>query len=217
MKKAVFAIALVVFLAACLPTSPAPVPAGPSPVVDAAGTGAAMVKTAVALTMTALPTRTAAQIEITASPTLVPDVLPSETTTPAAPALVEPVLAASTGTFEAITSTPAPATLPNGPVTDTLTPGVLTYGTLPPAVPFAYVTLVNKAKTQAYISLQVVTAEGGPTIIEYPVRGKIKFQAPVGNYLYVAWVGGREMVGEFKLRKDDDLEIFLYRDRIEIR
>jgi hypothetical protein len=123
----------------------------------------------------------------------------------------------ATGTFEAITSTALPATLPGGLGTATLTPGVLTYGTLPPAVPFASVTLINRAKTQAYISLQVVTDEGGPTIIEYPVRGRIKVQAPVGSYLYVAWVGGRKMVGEFRLHREDDLEITLYRDRIEIR
>jgi hypothetical protein len=132
-------------------------------------------------------------------------------------AAVNPTLAVSTGTFEAVTSTPVPENLPVGSATTTHTPAVLTYGTLPPAVPFAYVTLVNRAKTQAYISLQVVTAEGGPTIIEYPVRGRIKFQAPVGQYLYVAWVGGRKMVGEFRLHHEDDLEILLYRDRIEVK
>jgi hypothetical protein len=79
------------------------------------------------------------------------------------------------------------------------------------------VTLVNRAKTQAYISLQVVTEEGGPTIMEYPVQGRIQIQAPVGQYLYVAWIGGRKMVGEFRLHRDDDLEIFLYRDRVEVQ
>ena len=151
----------------------------------------------------------------TESPTTQP--LPSETATLTATSVVEPLTSVPTGTFDAATSTFFPTPLPPGSATTTLTPGVLTYGTLPPAVPFASLTLNNRAHTQAYISLQVVTAEGGPTIIEYPVRGKIRIQAPVGQYLYVAWVGGRKMVGEFKLHKDDDLDIFLYRDRVEIR
>jgi hypothetical protein len=122
-----------------------------------------------------------------------------------------------TATFDIVTSTNVIMTaVPAGAASMTPTLGVLTYGTLPPAVPFSNVTLINRSKRQAYISLQVVTAQGGPTIIEYPVRGQIKIQAPTGQYLYVAWVGGREMVGEFRLHKDQDLSIILYKDRVEI-
>jgi len=122
-----------------------------------------------------------------------------------------------TATFIVATSTDLPATLPVGPATVTLTPGVLTYGTLPPAVPFSRLTLLNKSKRQVYISLQVVTAEGGPTIIEYPVRRQVELKAPIGSYLYVAWVGGRKMVGEFRLHKDEDLVIIIYSDKIIVR
>jgi hypothetical protein len=94
---------------------------------------------------------------------------------------------------------------------------IRTYGTLPPAVPFSNVTLINRARAEAYISLQVVTEQGGPTIIEYPVEGRVRIQAPIGHYLYVAWVGGRKMVGEFRLKHDQDLSIILYRDRIEVK
>jgi hypothetical protein len=106
-----------------------------------------------------------------------------------------------------------------GPGGATLTPtlGILTYGTLPPAVPYAAIILVNKSKTQAYISLQVTTAQGGPTIIEYPVEGTVKIQAPTGSYLYVAWVGGRKMVGEFRLRNSDDLTITLFKDKVVVQ
>jgi hypothetical protein len=214
MKKAFFSIALILLTAACLPLTPAP-PA--PPVVDNAGTAESMLKTAIVQTLTAQPTGTTLPPVSSATSTSTPVILPSETETMTASPTVDPVLAAATGTFEAITSTAVPAFSPVGPATTTHTPAVLTYGTLPPAVPFANVTLVNRAKTQAYISLQVVTAEGGPTIIEYPVHGRIKIQAPVGQYLYVAWIGGRKMVGEFKLHKEDDLEILLYRDRVEIK
>ena len=215
MKKAAFGVVVVFLLTACLPLTPAP--PVPSPIVDGAGTAEAMLKTAIVQTLTAKPTRTPVLVVSPATPTLSSEVPPTETEIVTATAVVDPVMTASTGTFEAITSTPLPASLVQGPVTATLTPGVLTYGTLPPAVPFAKITLNNRAKTQAYISLQVVTAQGGPTIMEYPVRGKIEIEAPVGNYLYVAWVGGRKMVGEFRLRQDEELELFLYRDRIEIK
>ena len=219
MQRAILSVALILLTAACLPLTPAPAPPAP-PIVDNAGTADSMLKTAVAQTLAVLSTDTPvlAVSSATSSPTSSPEILPSETATMTAtlPA-ADPALAAATGTFEAITSTPGSATFPAGPATTTHTPAVLTYGTLPPAVPFANVTLVNRAKTQAYISLQVVTEEGGPTIIEYPVHGRIKIQAPVGHYLYVAWIGGRKMVGEFRLHRDDDLEIFLYRDRVEVQ
>ena len=217
MKKAVLSLTLVLFLTACFPLTPAP-PA-PSPIVNGAGTAEAVLKTAIAQTLTAQPTGSPTPVlaESSATPSLPSEIPPTETETMTVTVAADPALAASTGTFEAITSTPLPATFVQGPSTNTLTPGVLTYGTLPPAVPFSYITLNNRSRTQAYISLQVNTAEGGPTIIEYPVRGRIKIQAPVGSYLYVAWVGGRKMVGEFRLRHDEDLELLLFRDRIEIR
>jgi len=88
---------------------------------------------------------------------------------------------------------------------------------LPPAVQFSNITLVNKAKAEAYISLQVTMPDGQYSIIEYPVEGRIKIQAPVGSYLYVTWVGGRKMVGEFRLKNNDDLTITLYKDRVVIQ
>ena len=217
MQKTVLSVALILLMAACLPLTPAPAPPAP-PIVDNAGTADAMLKTAVVQTLTAQSTGTPSPVisSATSTSTSTAAILPSatDTTTSTLPAAD---LAAATGTFEAITSTPVSATFPSGPATTTHTPAVLTYGTLPPAVPFANVTLVNRAKTQAYISLQVVTEEGGPTVMEYPVRGRIKIQAPVGHYLYVAWIGGRKMVGEFRLKREDDLEIFLYRDRVEVQ
>ena len=219
MKRAVFFVALILLTVACLPLTPAPAPPVP-PVVDNAGTAEAMLKTAIAQTLTSLPSSTPSPVVSSATSTSTPVIQSTETgtlTSTATLAAVDPALAAATGTFDAITSTPVSATFPVGPATTTHTPAVLTYGTLPPAVPFANVTLVNRAKTQAYISLQVVTAEGGPTIMEYPVEGRIKIQAPVGQYLYVAWIGGRKMVGEFRLHREDDLEILLYRDRVEVR
>jgi hypothetical protein len=101
-------------------------------------------------------------------------------------------------------------------VTAIWTLAVRHYGTLPPAVPFSHITLVNRARAEAYISLHV-DLDGSNTVIEYPVQGRIRIEAPVGFYTYVAWVGGRKMVGEFKLHHDDALTITLFRDRVVIR
>jgi hypothetical protein len=188
-------------------------------------------QTAVAQTLTAratLPSETATvpAVTDTASPTASPVL--SVTDTQAAgteTATPTPIIDLSATSITATGNIPTATNLPaNGTTTATLAPGVTpiwtlavrTYGTLPPAVPFSNITLVNKANTEAYISLQVTMPDGTYSIIEYPVEGRITFQAPVGSYLYVTWVGGRKMVGEFRLRNDDDLTITLFRDRVAI-
>ena len=184
-------------------------------------------QTAVAQTLTARATLPSASE--TATTTLSsPVVSATDTATPVAPSItdtptqiVDLSATSVTATVNIATATGLPAsgsstaTLPPG-VTPIWTLAVRTYGTLPPAVPFSNITLVNKANTEAYISLQVTMPDGKYSIIEYPVEGRITIQAPVGSYLYVAWVGGRKMVGEFRLRNDDDLTITLQKDRVVI-
>lgn len=217
MKKIALGMIAVFIFSGCgfIPT-PAP---NTAPTVDVAGTVQAGAQTSVAQTLTALPTITVAPVTDTATP---PIALPSDTATtdPATPTLVPsltttPATATIVPANSTITST---ATLASAPGAATLIPTltIRTYGTLPPAVPFATVILVNKAKTEAYISLQVTTVQGGPTIIEYPVEGTVKIHAPIGEYLYVAWVGGRKMVGNFRLKQIDELTITLFRDKVVI-
>jgi hypothetical protein len=197
---------------------------GTGPTVDSAATSDALFKTAVAQTLTAQPTVTSVPATPTAvipvaSPTLVATDTPLATPTTLVNLTTTPV----TATSGAVTTTVPPAnvtatpTLVTGQITAIWTLAVRTYGTLPPAVPFSQVTLVNKAKTEAYISLQVTMPDGKYSIIEYPVEGSVKIQAPVGSYLYVAWVGGNKMVGNFRLHNNDDLSILLYKDKIVIK
>ena len=221
MKKTVFVLVsmLAFLLGACLPgLTPTPTP---GPTIDSQATSDAMFKTAVAQTLTARATLPSAPATNTAASPVI-----SATDTPLAPTFT-PVptnpTTASTATGNIATATNV---LPNASFTATLavsqltaspTLGIRTYGTLPPAVPFGQVTLINKAKREAYISLQVTMPDGKYSIIEYPVEGRIKIQAPVGSYLYVAWIGGRKMVGEFRLKHNDDLSITLYKDRVVIK
>ena len=192
-------------------------------------------KTAIAQTLTARPPAASPAVTDTATP----PALDTETPSPSASPVISitdtstatqtstPILDLSatsvTGTANVPTATGVPAnltptsTLAAGQVTPVWTLAVRTYGTLPPAVPFSNVTLVNKAKTEAYISLQVTMPDGNYSILEYPVEGRITIKAPVGSYLYVTWVGGRKMVGEFRLKNNDDVTITLYRDRVVVQ
>lgn len=221
MKKTVVVLGsiLALLLGACsqIPGfTPTP---GTGPTVDSAATSDALFKTAVAQTLTAQPTVTSTSVPDTAtavipaaSATLVPSDTPAASATSTADLTTTPVTATPIPANVTVTST-----LPAGQVTVIWTLAVRTYGTLPPLVPFSHITLINKAKTEAYISLHVDLPEGGNTVIEYPVERSIKIEAPIGFYSYVAWVGGNKMVGNFKLHHGDDLSITLYKDRIVIK
>ena len=228
MKKTVVVLGSIFafVLGACIPGLT--LTPGTGPTVDTAGTSDALFKTAVAQTLTARPTLPSASVTETATLPVESPVLPATDTQTATQGFTTPVdltATPATGTSEVPTATGGPAnvtpagttTLAAGQVTAIWTLAVRTYGTLPPAVPFSQVTLINKSKTEAYISLQVTMSDGKFSIIEYPVEGTIKIQAPVGSYLYVAWVGGNKMVGNFRLRHDDDLSITLFRDRVVIK
>ena len=213
MKKILLAVAVVFAIGGCLPFTPAP---NPTPIVDVAATSAANIQTAVAQTLTALPTATSAPPSAT-SASLASD---TPSASPTTATITEPAV---TGTFDVATGTNVSGTpstsiptLPAGQVSAAWTLAVRTYGTLPPQVPFAHITLINKAKAEAYISLHV-DLDGSNTVIEYPVTGTTTIRAPLGFYRYVTWVGGRQMVGEFRLHEEQDLTIILYKDRVVIK
>jgi len=226
MKKivVVLGLSLALWLGACsqLPGF-TPTPAT-GPTVDSQATSDALFKTAVAQTLTAQPTFTSIPVTDTpvipvASATLPATDTPAVTATPITDLTTTPVTATSgfaTGTPAPVNVTASP-TLVTGQVTAIWTLAVRTYGTLPPLVPFSHITLINKAQAEAYISLHVDIPEGGNTVIEYPVKGRIIIEAPIGFYRYVAWVGGNKMVGNFKLHNNDDLSITLYKDKVVIK
>jgi LysM repeat protein len=83
----------------------------------------------------------------------------------------------------------------------------LSYGTVPAGTAYGAVRLVNKSGGDVYVSLQGTTRDGVSVIYEYPVSGTMKAKVPVGWYVYVAWVGGVEYVGQFNLSQDGDHSI----------
>ncbi|MGZ9235347.1 MAG: hypothetical protein ACXW4E_07470, partial [Anaerolineales bacterium] len=160
MKRNIFVLGvlLALLLSSCQGIfTPAP-PTGPT--ADSAATSDALFKTAVAQTLTARPTLPSASVAATqALPTASPVLPATATQVVAAPAEVTATSATGTGVVPTATGGPASVnptpTLAAGQVTAIWTPAIRTYGTLPPAVPFSQITLVNKAKAEAYISLHV--------------------------------------------------------------
>jgi hypothetical protein len=217
MKKIVIlTIAIGLFLSSCLP---APTTDLPAPTVDLNATAAILVQQ----TIQALPSNTTAPsntpviaLETPTTSSSATSTGPSVTPTGTLPTQTTGSSTA-TKSSTAITTTASITLPPNGTIgaTETLHPRF--YGTLPPSVPYNSIELVNKSKAEAYISLQVTTADGSVTILEYPVGGLFSIQAPVGKYKYVAWVGGNKLIGAFSLSKSNDIRITIYKDRIEIK
>lgn len=221
MKKfVILAVAIGLSLSSCLP---APVTDAPASSIDINAT----VDVFVQQTLQALPSATTAPTNTLVVVTETIAIAPSVT-----PTVQAEIGVTSTGTlptntaitFTSTLTTTLPSTLtatftftPNANASATETLHARFYGTLPPKVPYNSIELVNKSKTEAYISLQVTLPDGSVTILEYPVGGLFAVQAPVGRYKYVAWVGGNKITGSFVLDASTDLRITIFKDRIEVK
>jgi hypothetical protein len=174
-----------------------------------------MAATLAAGTLNALPTPTL----VTATFTLQPVATDTESAT--ATGIVtetmtpDPNLTATNTMTATLPATATAVAQANATATITLHPRF--YGTLPPAVPFGKIALINRAKADVYVSLQCTTVDGYKTIIEYPVFGRLRVSAPAGRYIYVAWVGGRQFQGSFRLDKGEDLSITFNRDKVTLK
>jgi len=210
-RPAAFVLATAFLLNACIPFA---IPGQPTaaPVVDTGATDAALAATMAAQTLNALPTPTMVPATDTALPTAT-DMVPATETLTADPNIATSATAVTTtatGTEVIATATPV-----NPTATETLHPRF--FGTLPPAIPFGKVNLVNRAKADVYVSLQCTTIDGQTTIIEYPVFGRLNVSAPAGKYNYVAWVGGRQFLGSFRLDKGEDISITFNKDKVTVK
>jgi hypothetical protein len=222
MKKLLFVVLILsLALSACLPAFLQQQPGanngtGEAPQVNIEETAAAMAGTMAVQTIDALPTPTMV------TPTKVVALSP----TPIVSTTVKLDISATTTTPTSSATATATTIPPNTPTqTPTINSGLATptttlharfFGTLPPSLPYGSVTLSNKSKAEAYISLQCTTPEGYITIMEYPVKGTFDVKVPAGKYTYVAWVGGKEMTGDFSLSRRQALVITLYKDKISI-
>jgi len=203
-------------LAACLPAF-LPTPAA---TVDIEATAGSLARETVRAQSTpALPatnTVIASPPTKTTTPTIIGT--PATATETQNPILLTLTATLGTGTV-AVSGTPPTILITSEAIgaTATETLHARFFGTLPPNQPFGHVTLINKSKAEAYVSLQHQPSPGvSATILEYPVKKSVDTVAPAGNYIFVAWVGGRKMTGEFHLSKDEDLTITLFIDKVTI-
>jgi hypothetical protein len=217
-RTTVLVLATAFILSACIPSLPALQQPTEAPVVDVQATDAALAATQAEETLNALPTPTLEPATDTPEPTATDTEAPTATeiaTETQTPDLnITATVTAPIGTAT-VTGTPPTATPFVVTATETLHPRF--FGTLPPALPYGKVRLINRAKAEVYVSLHCTTADGKTTIIEYPVAGRMNVSAPAGKYTYVAWVGGREFQGSFGLGKGDEIEITFNKDKITIK
>jgi len=228
MKKKLLTLIVLSFLfSACVPAEPQTVYPTPISEIDLQLTAAVLSQQ----TLQAIPSSTSVPSETPVIVTATNTEIPATATETQNPFLLTLTATLGTGTVTAenILDTPGaeiivgtlpftgtPSLVNPQTATATLEPIPLSYGTLPPNLPFGHVVLINKAKADAYISLRCVTKDGYVTIIEYPVKNTVKTKAPAGAYTYVAWVGGRQFTGSFNLQKENDVTITLFKDRINV-
>ena len=216
MKRTVaLVLGMGLLLSACIPTLPQLQPPTEAPVIDMQATDAAMAQTQAAETLNALPTSTLEPATDTPEPTATDTELPTATATVTETLTPDPNVTPTQTNTATVTGTPPTATQFVATATETLYPRF--FGTLPPAIPYGKVKLVNKSKAEAYISLQCTTIDGYTTILEYPVYGRMKVSAPAGKYTYVAWVGGRQYQGSFSLGKGGEVEITIGKGKITVQ
>jgi hypothetical protein len=139
----------------------------------------------------------------------------AETQLAATSSALQSTFTATATTTGTISSTPTTGS--SGGVVATETLYARFFGTQPPAISYGKISLINKAKAEVYISLQCTTIEGGKSILEYPVHGRMRVSAPAGRYTYVAWAGGRQFQGFFGLGKNEEITITIYKDKVTIK
>lgn len=217
------ALAMALYLSACLPEVSLPNLTGP----DTQATESALAATPAVETLNALPTvppppadtplPTVTQTETAAPTSTLEPTLTVGLTLSDSPAVdtATPTLTGTLATASLLpTGTLASGTAASPTATTTLHPRF--YGTLPPAIPYGKIVLFNKSKREVYVSLQCTTLDGKKTIIEYPVGGKMRFSAPAGYYVYVAWVGGRKFSGWFNLAKNGEISITFEKNKVKV-
>jgi LysM repeat protein len=94
----------------------------------------------------------------------------------------------------------------------------LSYGTVPAKASTRTINLINYANADVYVSLQGTTTTDKVNVIyEYSVNESRTVSVPVGQYHYVAWVGGKKFVGDFKLREGVTLSMKFYSDHVNVQ
>lgn len=178
---------------------------------DSQATSVAGARTAAALTLMAQPTMTLPPSNTplpafthTVAPSATPG--PTQTASPAPDAIGTASASATStlaGAASGATSSPTATGTLSGTATITPSPtlGPLLFGTIPPEVPYGYVTLVNLSNRMVYISFHCTLENGQLSYLEYPVYDHVKVKIPVGPCHYVAVIKGEPFSGDIHIKK----------------
>ncbi len=191
-------VSLLLLLTACLPAVAGQTVDTPPAIftADLNQTAAAMAQTLLAQTSVPLSTPS-----LVASSTFTPIASPTAggEITISATVTVTSTLASST-----LSTAGTPATSPAG--LDQLPPGT-DYGTLH---------LENRSNRRLDITLYCTTPQGYQTVLDYSNVYSLNVRAPLGNYSFVAYVGGVKFTGSFSMLTSQKLTLTIYRDRVAI-
>jgi len=88
--------------------------------------------------------------------------------------------------------------------------------TLPANTTYGTIRLENRSKTGVSVSLHCTTRQGYQTVLEYDVYRTTIIEAPLGDYVYVVYIGGHKYVGSFSYGQPSPLTITFYRDKVAI-
>ena len=217
-KRILLVVALALLLSACGALTESQSGASPVPDEELRLTAAVLSEQTLAAIPTQSPIPTETPVILDPEPTTTQP-LPTETENPVLLTLTATLLVGTptpgtstteTAGLETPTAEGQTATIPGNP-----SGGVV--GTQAPFLPFGTIKLFNKSAADAYVSLRCVTKEGYVTLLEYPVNKNFSVQAPAGSYTYIAWVGGRQFDGSFKMDKDGFVTITFYKNRVNIK
>ena len=173
----------------------------PTPPADLNATAAVLAATLVAQTAGSSP-----QPATTLTSTFTP--IASGTLTARTPSLPAGAsLTSATVTHTAGTPPPASPTVTSGPIT---------IDTLPANTPYGTIRLENRSKTGVSLSLHCTTLRGYRTILEYDVYRTTIIEAPLGDYVYVVYIGGHKFVGTFTYGQPSTLVVTFYRDKVVV-
>jgi hypothetical protein len=113
------------------------------------------------------------------------------------------------------TETPIPDT--DTPVSGTTTPiESVSLGKLPPNPIYKPVHIQNGSGKQVDITLDCTTNKGRQIILEYNNVKNLFTDIPEGNYVYVIFVGGRQLTGGFSFMTAPKLFITIYQERVAV-
>ena len=91
----------------------------------------------------------------------------------------------------------------------------LSYGVAAVGTPNGRVVMTNSANAEVYVSLQGTTRDGISVINEYYVDGTVKATVPTGWYTYVVWAGGNQFSGQFQVKDNHKMNIFMHKVTVQ--